>query len=124
MLAHKGSEEGVAVAERIAGMHGHVNYDAIPNVIYTHGRAKAINETEGTVRVLARADNNRVIGVHIYGASSSEILAQAVIAIEMQATLDDLAATMFAHPTLSEGFHEAVLAADNRAIHVANRKKR
>ena len=154
MLAHKGSEEGVAVAERIAGLHGHVNYDAIPNVIYTHpeiswvgkteedvkadgieykvgsfpyaasGRAKAINETEGTVRVIARADNNRILGVHIYGASSSEILAQAVIAIEMEATLGDLAATMFAHPTLSEGFHEAVLAADNRAIHVANRKKR
>lgn len=154
MLAHKGAEEGVAVAERIAGMHGHVNYDAIPNVIYTHpeiswvgkteedvkadgieykvgsfpyaasGRAKAINETEGTVKVLARADNSRILGVHIYGAQSSEILAQAVIAIEMQSTLDDLAATMFAHPTLSEGLHEAVLAADNRAIHVANRKKR
>jgi len=154
MLAHKGAEEGVAVAERIAGMHGHVNYDAIPNVIYTHpeiswvgkteeelkaegvdykagsfpyaasGRAKAINEPEGTVRVLAQADNNRILGVHIFGAQSSELLAQAVIAIEMQATLDDLAATMFAHPTLSEGLHEAVLAADGRAIHVANRKKR
>ncbi len=154
MLAHKGAEEGVAVAERIAGKHGHINYDAIPNVIYTHpeiswvgkteeevkaegidykvgsfpyaasGRAKAINETEGTVKVLARADNNRIIGVHIYGAQSSEILAQAVIAIEMEGTLDDLASTIFAHPTLSEGFHEAVLAADGRAIHVANRKKR
>eukprot|EP00095_Tigriopus_kingsejongensis_P007354 snap_masked-scaffold5388_size4683-processed-gene-0.0 protein:Tk07354 transcript:snap_masked-scaffold5388_size4683-processed-gene-0.0-mRNA-1 annotation:"dihydrolipoamide dehydrogenase" len=154
MLAHKGSEEGVAVAERIAGLHGHVNYDAIPNVIYTHpeiswvgkteedlksegveykvgnfpfsasGRARAINETEGSVRVLARADNNHILGVHIFGSSSSELLAQAVIAIEMQSTLDDLAATMFAHPTLSEGLHEAVLSADGRAIHVPNRKKR
>ncbi len=154
MLAHKGSEEGIAVAERIAGMHGHVNYDAIPNVIYTHpeiswvgkteedlksegieykvgsfpfaasGRARAINETEGSVRVFASADNNHILGVHIFGAQSSELLAQAVIAIEMQSTLDDLAAVMFAHPTLSESLHEAVLSADNRAIHMANRKKR
>ena len=154
MLAHKGSEEGIVVAERIAGHAAHLNYDAIPSVIYTHpevawvgaseeqlkadgvaykvgafpyaasGRAKAMNETTGQVRVLASADNDRVLGVHVFGAHAADILAQGVIAIEMQSTLKDLAATVFAHPTLSESFHEAVLAADQMAVHIVNRKPR
>ncbi len=154
MLAHKGSEEGIVVAERIAGHAAHLNYDAIPSVIYTHpevawvgateeqlkadgvaykagafpyaasGRAKAMNETTGMVRVLASADNDRVLGVHVFGAHAADILAQGVIAIEMQSTLKDLASTVFAHPTLSESFHEAVLAADQMAVHIVNRKPR
>lgn len=154
MLAHKASEEGVAVAERIAGQHGHVNYDAVPNVIYTHpeiswvgkteedlkaegvdykvgafpmaasGRAKAMNATEGLVKVIASNDNDRILGVHILGAASSELIAQGVIALEMQATVGDLASTMFAHPTVSEAIHEAVLATEGRALHIANRKRR
>lgn len=154
MLAHKGSEEGIVVAERIAGHAAQLNYDAIPSVIYTHpevawvgaseeqlkadgtsykvgafpyaasGRAKAMHETAGMVRVLASADNDRILGVHVFGAHAADILAQGVIAIEMQATLKDLASTVFAHPTLSESFHEAVLAADQLAVHIVNRKPR
>ncbi|MEM7376808.1 MAG: dihydrolipoyl dehydrogenase [Pseudomonadota bacterium] len=154
MLAHKGSEEGIVVAERIAGHAAHLNYDAIPSVIYTHpevawvgaseeqlkadgtpykvgafpfaasGRAKAMHETTGMVRVLASAENDRVLGVHVFGAHAADILAQGVIAIEMQSTLKDLASTVFAHPTLSESFHEAVLAADQMAVHIVNRKPR
>ncbi|NVK31555.1 MAG: dihydrolipoyl dehydrogenase [Gammaproteobacteria bacterium] len=153
MLAHKASEEGIAVAERIAGKHGHVNYDAIPNVIYTHpeiawvgkteeqckaegievkagqfpfaaiGRAKAMNETAGMVKIVADAKNDRVLGVHIIGVRASELLPQGVLSLEMQANLTDLALTMFAHPTLSEAVHEAALAADGRAIHMVNKKR-
>ncbi len=153
MLAHKASEEGIAVAERIAGKHGHVNYDAVPNVIYTHpeiawvgkteeqckaegievkagqfpfaaiGRAKAMNETAGMVKIVADAKNDRVLGVHIIGVRASELLPQGVLSLEMQANLTDLALTMFAHPTLSEAVHEAALAADGRAIHMVNKKR-
>lgn len=153
MLAHKGSEEGVMVAERIAGQHVHLNYDAIPSVIYTmpeiawvgrteeqlksegikynvgsfpfaaSGRAKAMSQTAGMVRVLADADTDRVLGVHICGPSASELIGQAVIVMEFEGTSEDIARTVFSHPTLSEAVHEAALSASNRAIHIANRKR-
>ncbi|MFV1992336.1 MAG: dihydrolipoyl dehydrogenase [Acidiferrobacterales bacterium] len=153
MLAHKGMEEGVMVAEIIAGQSGRVNYETIPSVIYTHpeiawagkseqqletagisfkrgsfpflasGRAKAAGETGGLIKVLADAKTDRVLGVHMIGARCSEIIGQAVIAMEFGASSEDLAMTMFAHPTLSEVFHEAALAVDNRAIHMPNSKK-
>ena len=153
MLAHKGSEEGVMVAERIAGQHVHLNYDAIPSVIYTmpeiawvgrteeqlksegikynvgsfpfaaSGRAKAMSQTAGMVRVLADADTDRVLGVYICGPSASELIGQAVIVMEFEGTSEDIARTVFSHPTLSEAVHEAALSASNRAIHIANRKR-
>ncbi len=153
MLAHKGMEEGVMVAEIIAGQSGRVNYETIPSVIYTHpeiawagkseqqlkaagtsfksgsfpfmasGRAKAAGETGGMIKVLADAKTDRVLGVHMIGARCSELIGQAVIAMEFGASSEDLAMTMFAHPTLSEVFHEAALAVDNRAIHMPNIKK-
>jgi dihydrolipoamide dehydrogenase len=140
MLAHKGSEEGVMVAERIAGQQSSINYDLVPFVIYTHpevawtgkteqacktlaipykkgvfpiaasGRARAMGETEGMVKIIAHADTDRVLGVHIFSAQASELIAQAVSAMEMEATAEDIALTMFAHPTLSESMHEAALA--------------
>ena len=154
MLAHKGSEEGVAVAERIAGNTAHVNYDAIPSVIYTHpeiswvgkteedlkasgedyssgvfpfaasGRARAMNDANGMVKVLVDNKTDRILGVHIVGPQSSEIIGQAVIAIEFEGTSEDIASTVFAHPTLSEAFHEAALGADGRAIHIVNKRRR
>ncbi|MEM7208491.1 MAG: dihydrolipoyl dehydrogenase [Pseudomonadota bacterium] len=154
MLAHKGSEEGVAVAERIAGHHAHVNYDAIPSVVYTHpeiswvgkseeelkasgdnykagvfpfvasGRAKAMEDTSGLIKVLADADTDRILGVHMVGAATSELIGQAVMAMEFEGTTEDIAHTVFAHPTLSEALHEAALGADGRAIHIANKKRR
>ena len=150
MLAHKGSEEGVMVAELIAGNHTEVNYDNIPFVIYTHpeiawvgkseedcknagiavnvgsfpfaasGRAKAMGETEGQVKIIADADTDRVLGVHIYSAQASELIAQAVLMMEMQATAEDMALTMFAHPTLAESVHEAALSVHKQAIHIKN----
>lgn len=153
MLAHKGSEEGVMVAERIAGEHAHMNYDAIPSIIYTvpeiawvgkteeqlksegtkynvgsfpfaaSGRAKAMGQTGGMVRVLADAENDRVLGVHINGPAASELIGQAVLVMEYEGTSEDISRTVFAHPTLSEAFHEAALSVTNRAIHMANRKK-
>jgi dihydrolipoamide dehydrogenase len=154
MLAHKGSEEGIMVAERIAGQKTQVNYDAIPGVIYTHpelawvgkteeqlkadgipynvgiapfaasGRAMAANSTAGMVKILAHEETDRVLGVHIIGPSASELIAQAVIALEFGSSAEDLGLTVFAHPTLSESVHEAALAVAGHAIHVANRKKR
>lgn len=154
MLAHKGSEEGVMVAEVIAGQKAEINYDTIPSVIYTHpeiawagiteqalkaagrdynvgtfpfaasGRARAAGDSSGMVKVIADAVTDRVLGVHIIGAHCSELIAQAVIAMEMGASSEDLAMTVFAHPTLSESIHEAALAVDGRAIHIPNRKKR
>lgn len=153
MLAHKGSEEGVAVADHIAKGYGHINYDLIPSVIYTHpevawvgkteeqlnnegieikvgsfpfaasGRAKAISETIGMIKVIADKQTDRLLGVHVIGAQASEIIAEAVVAMEFGASAEDIALTMFAHPTLSEAFHEAALAVDGRAIHIANAKK-
>ena len=153
MLAHKGSEEGVAVAERIAGHHSHLNYDAIPSVIYTHpeiswvgkteqqlkeegtnykkgvfpfmasGRAKAMQDTNGTVKILADADTDAVLGMHIIGAHSSELIGHGVLTLEFEGTIEDIARTVFAHPTLSEAIHEAALGADGRAIHIPNRNR-
>jgi dihydrolipoamide dehydrogenase len=153
MLAHKGSEEGVAVAERIAGQHSAVNYETIASVVYTHpeiawvgkteealkqagtdyrtglfpfaasGRARAMHETGGMVKILSDAATDRVLGVHILGASASELIAQAVTAMEFDASSEDIARTVFAHPTLSEALHEAALAIDNRAIHVARSRR-
>jgi dihydrolipoamide dehydrogenase len=150
MLAHKASEEGVMVAEHIAGMHTELNYDSIPSVIYTHpelswvgktedecktaglkykvgsfpiaanGRARAMAETEGLVKIIADAETDRVLGVHIFSAQASELIAQAVLMMEMQATSEDMALTIFAHPTLAESVHEAALAVNGRAVHIKN----
>ena len=154
MLAHKGSEEGVMVAERIAGQKTQVNYDCIPGVIYTNpeiswvgqteeqlkadgieynigtcpfaasGRAMAANNTAGLVKIIADAKTDRVLGVHIIGAGASELIAQAVIAMEFGSSAEDLGLTIFAHPTLSETVHEAALAVAGHAIHTVNKKKR
>ena len=150
MLAHKGSEEGIMVAERIAGQASSVNYDHIPSVIYTHpeiawvgkteqaceaegipinigvfpmtasGRARAMGSSEGMVKIIAHKETDRVLGVHIFSAQASELIAQAVTAMEMQASAEDIAMTVFAHPTLAESIHEAALAVDKRAIHIKN----
>ncbi len=154
MLAHKGSEEGIMVADRIAGQKTEVNYDCIPGVIYTHpeianvgkteeqlkadgisynvgvcpfaasGRAMAANSTAGFVKILADATTDRVLGVHIIGPHASELIAQAVIAMEFGSSAEDLGLTVFAHPTLAETVHEAALAVAGHAIHIANKKKR
>ncbi|MGQ7846550.1 dihydrolipoyl dehydrogenase [Granulosicoccus sp. 3-233] len=154
MLAHKGSEEGVMVAERIAGEHASVNYDVMPNVIYTHpevawvgkteeqiksegidyqvgsfpfaasGRAKAKGDTTGLVKIIRDKSNDRVLGAHLIGPSASELLGQSVLAMEFDATVEDIAHTIHAHPTLSEAMHEAALSADGRAIHIGNRKRK
>lgn len=148
MLAHKASEEGVAVAECIAGQAGHVNYAVIPGVIYTHpeiawvglgeqaataaglpvrvgsfplsasGRARASGNATGVVRVVAHADTDRVLGVHVFAPHASELIAEAVLAMEYQASAEDLARTIHAHPTLAESLHEAALAVGGRALHV------
>ena len=154
MLAHKGTEEGVMVAERIAGFKPLVNYDTVPSVIYTHpevawvgkteqqlkadgddykvgtfpfaasGRALAANDTQGMVKVIADAESDRILGVHVLGPQASEIIAQAVIAMEFDASAEDLGLIMFAHPTLSESLHEAALGVAGHAIHMVNRKRR
>lgn len=154
MLAHKGSEEGIAVAERIAGQHSDVNYEAIPWVIYTHpeiawvghneeqlkhagidyrvgtfpfaasGRAKAMHDTDGLVKVIAHAQTDRVLGMHIVGPQASELIGQGVMAMEFEASAEDIMRTVFAHPTLSEAIHEAALDVDGRPIHMASSKKR
>jgi dihydrolipoamide dehydrogenase len=147
MLAHKAEEEGIAVAELVAGLPGHVNYDAIPNVIYTwpelaqvglteeelkekgipykagrnyfkaNGRAKSLGEEEGLVKVLSHKETDRLLGVHILGARASDMIAEAVMAMEFQGSAEDVARTCHAHPTLSEIFKEAALAVDRRALH-------
>lgn len=154
MLAHKGAEEGVMVAERIAGFKPLVNYTTVPNVIYTHpeiawvgrneqeltsegeaiatgsfsfgasGRALAANDAEGMVKIVADADSDQILGVHVIGPQASELIGQAVVAMEFSASAEDLGLTMFAHPTLSEAVHEAALAVGGRAIHTVNRKKK
>lgn len=153
MLAHKGSEEGMVVAEIIAGQQAEINYDLIPSVIYTlpeiawvgkteqllkssgieyrvgqfpfaaNGRARAMGETAGLVKVIADKQTDRVLGVHMIGPACSELIAQAVVAMELGASSEDLAMTVFAHPTLSEALHEAALAVDNRPIHMARKKR-
>lgn len=154
MLAHKGSEEGVMVAERIAGKKTQVNYDLVPSVIYTHpeiawvgqneeelkaadidykvgtfpfvasGRALAANDSEGLVKLIADANTDRILGCHIIGASAADLLQQIVIAMEFSASAEDIGLTMFSHPALSEAVHEAALAANGHAIHIGNRKRR
>lgn len=154
MLAHKASEEGIMAADRIAGHKAQVNYDCIPNVIYTHpeiawvgkteerlkaegedykvgtfpfaanGRAMAANSAIGLVKIIADAKTDRILGVHVLGPQASELVAQGVIAMEFAGSAEDLALTCFAHPTLSESLHEAALAVDGNAIHIANRKRK
>jgi dihydrolipoamide dehydrogenase len=151
MLAHKAKEEGVAVADRIAGLYSHVNYDVIPSVIYTapeiawvgsteeqvkasgraykvgsfpflaSGRARAMEAGQGFVKVIAAQDDDRILGVHIVGPMAGELIAEAVLAMEYAASSEDLQRTIHAHPTLSEALHEAALAADKRAIDMPNR---
>ncbi|GLS25959.1 dihydrolipoyl dehydrogenase [Marinibactrum halimedae] len=154
MLAHKGSEEGVMVAERIAGQKTLVNYDIIPNVIYTHpevasvgkteeqvkadgvpynvgtfpflaiGRAVAADEQDGMVKMIAHAETDRILGCHIVGPSASDLVQQVAIAMEFGSTAEDIGMTVFGHPTFSEAVKEAALAANGHAIHMPNRRKR
>lgn len=154
MLAHKGSEEGVMVAERIAGQKTVMNYDVIPNVIYTHpevasvgrteeqvkadgepynvgtfpfaasGRALAANDTDGLVKIIAHAETDRILGAHIVGPSAADLIQQVAIAMEFGSSSEDLGLMVFGHPTLSEAVHEAALAIHGHAIHIANKKKR
>lgn len=148
MLAHKAEDEGVAVAEIIAGLAGHVNYDVIPGVVYTapevacvgrtedelkaagigytvgkfpytaNGRAKVNKTTDGFVKILADAETDRVLGVHIIGPHAGEIIAEAAVLMEFGGSAEDLARTCHAHPTLTEAVKEAALAAGRRAIHI------
>jgi dihydrolipoamide dehydrogenase len=150
MLAHKGEEEGVMVAELIAGRAGHVDYDVIPSVVYTepeiawagkteqqckdegipyktgsfpfaaNGRALAINEGVGLVKIIAHAETDRILGVHMVGPEVSELIAEGVVAMEFKGSSEDLARIIHANPTLSEVVHEAALSVDKRAIHKAN----
>jgi dihydrolipoamide dehydrogenase len=154
MLAHKGSEEGVMVAERIHGKAAQLNYDVIPSIIYTHpevaavgkteqdlkaegvdykvgsfpfaaiGRAMASGETDGMVKILSDAGSDQILGAHVVGPSAADLVQQIVIAIEMAASTEDLQLMVFGHPTMSEAVHEAALAVDGRAIHMVNRAKR
>ena len=146
MLAHKAEEEGVAVAERIAGQHGHVNFNTVPWVIYTspeiawvgkteqqlkaegvaykagtfpfmaNGRARALGDTSGMVKFLADAKSDEILGVHIIGPMASELIAEAVVAMEFRASAEDIARICHAHPSLSEATKEAALAVDKRSL--------
>jgi len=146
MLAHKAEEEGVAVAERIAGKHGHVDFNTIPWVIYTspeiawvgkteqqlksegvqykagqfpfmaNGRARALGDTTGFVKILADEKTDRILGVHIIGPMASELIAEAVVAMEFHASAEDIALICHAHPSLSEAMKEAALAVGNRSL--------
>ena len=148
MLAHKASEEGVAVAEMIAGHAAHIDHRTVPWVIYTHpeiawvgdteqqlkhrsiafragsfpyralGRAHGAGETDGIIKILADTKTDEILGVHIFGAQASELIAEAVTAMVFRASSEDLARTIHAHPTLAEAMHEAALAVDGRAIHI------
>jgi dihydrolipoamide dehydrogenase len=148
MLAHKAEDEGVAVAEILAGQAGHVNYDVIPNVVYTepeiasvgkteeelkeagiayktgkfpftaNGRAKVNLQTDGFVKILADARTDRVLGVHIVGTDAGNMIAEAAVAMELGAAAEDIARTCHAHPTLTEAVKEAAMAVDKRSIHM------
>jgi dihydrolipoamide dehydrogenase len=148
MLAHKAEEEGIACVERMAGVAGHVNYDCIPNVVYTHpelasvgvseeearerghevrvgtfpfqanGRAKAMGEREGQVKLVADAATDRLLGAHIVGARASDLIAELVVAMELGASAEDVARSVHAHPTLPEAVKEAALGVAGRAIHI------
>ena len=148
MLAHKAEDEGVALAEILAGQHGHVNYGAIPGVVYTmpevaavgqteeelkaagtaykvgkfpftaNGRARAMRHTEGFVKVLADAETDRVLGVHIIGMGAGDLIAEATLLMEFGGSSEDMARTCHAHPTLAEAVKEAAMAVEKRAIHM------
>jgi dihydrolipoamide dehydrogenase len=147
MLAHEAQEEGVAAVECAAGLAGRVNYDAVASVVYTHpevaavgkteeqaraggdeirvgqfpfaanGRARALGDTDGVVKVIADAATGRLLGVHILGPRASDLIAEASLAMEFQASAEDLAVSVHAHPTLPEALKEAALAALGRAVH-------
>jgi dihydrolipoamide dehydrogenase len=151
MLAHKGKEEGVMVADLIAGRFAEVNYKTVPSVIYTapeiawvgqteeqvkasgraykigvfpflaSGRARAMEQAQGFAKIIAAQDDDEILGVHIIGPLAGELIAEAVLAMEYSASTEDLQRTIHAHPTLSEAVHEAALAADKRAIDSINR---
>lgn len=151
MLAHKGSEEGVLVAELIAGHHAEVNYDAIPSIMYTapelawvgkteeevkksgrpyktgsfsfapNGRAKAMEAAAGTVKIIADKEHDTILGVHMVGPMVSELIMEAVVAMEFSASAEDLQRICHGHPTLAEVVHEAALAVDGRALHSINK---
>jgi dihydrolipoamide dehydrogenase len=148
MLAHKAEEEGVALAEFLVTGHGHVNYDAIPNVVYTapefasvgkteeelteagvpyrkgsfpflaNARARALGHIEGRVKILAHRDTDRVLGVHIFGPRAGDLIAECTAAIEFGASSEDIARTCHAHPTLSEVVKEAALSVDGRVLNL------
>ncbi|QYU67728.1 FAD-dependent oxidoreductase [Leptolyngbya sp. 15MV] len=148
MLAHKAEEEGVALAEHLAGQHGHVNYGVIPGVVYTwpevasigeteeqlkargvaykvgkfpftaNGRARAMGDTDGFVKILADKGNDRVLGAHIIGPDAGTLIAEIAIAMEFGASAEDVARTCHAHPSLNEAVKEAALAVDGRALHM------
>jgi dihydrolipoamide dehydrogenase len=151
MLAHKGTEEGVMVADLMAGQFGEVNYRAIPSIIYTapeiawvgqteaqvkasgrpyktgsfslaaNGRAKAMEQAQGLVKFISAEDDDELLGVHIIGPVAGELIAEAVLALEFSASAEDIQRTVHGHPTLTEALHEAALAVDRRAIHAINR---
>ena len=153
MLAHKASEEGIMVVERIAGKHAEMHYDLVPSVIYTHpevawvgkneaelsesgiefksgsfpfaasGRALATGESTGFVKVIADKKTDTILGVHAFGPSAADIVQQGVVAMEFGASAEDLGLTIFSHPTVSEALHEAAMAVNGNAIHIGNRKK-
>jgi len=152
MLAHKASEEGVMVAERIAGHKAQLNYDVIPSVIYTHpeiawvgktedelkasgesynvgmfpfaanGRAMAAADTDGFVKIVADAETDRILGASVIGPNAGDLVQQIVVAMEFGSTAEDVGMMVFSHPSISEAVHEAALAVNNAAIHKANRK--
>ena len=151
MLAHKGSEEGVMAADLIAGEVTEVNYATIPSVIYTapeiawvgkteaearaagraiktgsfpfaaSGRAKAMEQTDGMVKIISADDDDEILGVHIIGPMAGELISEAVLAMEFQASTEDIQRTIHAHPSLAEAIHEASLAVDNKALNFPNR---
>ena len=151
MLAHKGSEEGVLAADLIAGEVAELNYGVIPSVIYTapeiawvgkteeevkasgrayktgsfpfaaSGRAKAMEQTDGMVKIISAEDDDEILGVHIVGPMAGELISEAVLAMEFQASTEDLQRTIHAHPSLAEAIHEASLAVDNKALNYPNR---
>jgi dihydrolipoamide dehydrogenase len=153
MLAHKASEEGIMVAERIAGNQVEMEYDIVPSVIYTHpevawvgknekelkdvgvefktgsfpfaasGRALATGESTGFVKVIADKRTDTILGVHAFGPAAADIVQQGVVAMEFGASAEDLGLTIFSHPTVSEALHEAALAVNQQAIHIGNSRK-
>ena len=152
MLAHKGSEEGMMVAEIIAGKYAEMNYNLVPSVIYTHpeiawvgkneeelkadkleykvgkfpfaasGRALAIDQSTGFVKILSDAKTDTILGVHVFGPSAAEIVQQALISMEFGASSQDIGLTIFSHPTVSEALHEAALSVNNQAVHIGNKR--